>query len=47
MQGKKNNKPAWNNKEFDQFFEDFKADADPTGKFKAVINGLEQERIDS
>jgi hypothetical protein len=47
MEGKKNDRPAWINKVFDQFLEDFKADRDPTVNLKAAINDLEQGRIDS
>jgi DNA polymerase I len=46
MEGKKNDRPAWINKVFDQFLEDFKADRDPIVNLKAVINDLESENID-
>ncbi|MDQ3969575.1 MAG: hypothetical protein M3275_14420, partial [Thermoproteota archaeon] len=46
MEGKKNDRPVWVNKVFDQFLEDFKADRDPTIKLKAAIDELEQRRID-
>lgn len=46
MEGKKNDRPAWINKVFDQFLEDFKADRDPTVNLKAAINDLESEKID-
>jgi DNA polymerase, archaea type len=46
MEGKKNDRPAWINKVFDQFLEDFKADRDPTINLKAAIDDLEQGRID-
>ncbi len=46
MEGKKNDRPLWINKVFDQFLEDFKADRDPTVNIKAVINELEQGRVD-
>jgi DNA polymerase elongation subunit (family B) len=46
MKGKKNDRPAWINKVFDQFLEDFKADRDPTVNLRAAINDLEQGRID-
>jgi DNA polymerase I len=45
MEGKKNDRPVWINKVFDQFLEDFKADRDPTVNLQAAINDLEQERI--
>jgi DNA polymerase elongation subunit (family B) len=45
MKGKKNDRPVWINKVFDQFLEDFKADADPTVNLKAAINDLELGRI--
>jgi DNA polymerase, archaea type len=46
MEGKKNDRPAWINKVFDQFLQDFKADIDPTVNLKAAIVDLEQGRID-
>ncbi len=39
-------RPAWINKVFDQFLEDFRADRDPTVSLKAAINDLERDRID-
>jgi hypothetical protein len=39
-------RPAWINKVFDQFLEDFRADRDPTVSLKAAINDLERGRID-
>ena len=46
MEGKKNDRPAWINKAFDQFLEDFKADRDPIVNLKAAINDLESGKID-
>jgi DNA polymerase elongation subunit (family B) len=46
MEGKKNDRPVWINRVFDQFLEDFKADRDPTVKLRVAINDLEQRRID-
>jgi len=46
MEGKKNDRPLWVNRVFDQFLEDFKADIDPTVNLRAAINDLEQGRID-
>jgi DNA polymerase I len=46
MEGKKNDRPAWINKVFDQFLEDFKADRDPIVNLKAAINDLESGKID-
>jgi len=46
MEGKKNDRPAWINRVFDQFLEDFKADGDPTVNLRAAVNDLEQARID-
>jgi DNA polymerase elongation subunit (family B) len=46
MEGKKNDRPVWINKAFDQFLEDFKADRDPTVNLQAAINDLEQGRVD-
>jgi DNA polymerase, archaea type len=46
MEGKKNDRPAWINKVFDQFLEDFKADRDPIVSLKAAINDLESGKID-
>jgi hypothetical protein len=46
MEGKKNDRPAWINKVFDQFLEDFKADRDPRLNLQAAINDLEQGRVD-
>jgi DNA polymerase elongation subunit (family B) len=45
MEGKKNDRPVWINKAFDQFLEDFKADRDPTVNLQAAFNDLEQGRI--
>jgi hypothetical protein len=39
-------RPAWINKVFDQFLEDFRADRDPTVSLNAAINDLELGRID-
>jgi hypothetical protein len=39
-------RPAWINKVFDQFLEDFRVDRDPTFSLKAAINDLERGRID-
>jgi DNA polymerase elongation subunit (family B) len=46
MEGKKNDRPVWINKVFDQFLEDFKADKDPMVNLKAAINDLEIGKID-
>ncbi len=46
MEGKKNDRPVWINKVFDQLLEDFKADRDPTVNLRAAINDLEQGRVD-
>ena len=46
MEGKKNDRPVWINKVFDQFLEDFKADKDPMINLKAAINDLEIGKID-
>jgi DNA polymerase I len=46
MEGKKNDRPAWINKVFDQFLEDFKADRDPTVNLRAAVNDLENGKID-
>jgi len=46
MEGKKNDRPVWINRVFDQFLEDFKADRDPIVNLKAAINGLESGKID-
>jgi DNA polymerase elongation subunit (family B) len=46
MEGKKNDRPIWINKVFDQFLEDFKADRDPSVNLQAAINDLEQGRVD-
>jgi DNA polymerase elongation subunit (family B) len=46
MEGKKNDRPVWINKAFDQFLEDFKADRDPIVNLKAAINALESGKID-
>lgn len=46
MEGKKNDRPLWINKVFDQFLEDFKADRDPTLNLQAAINDLEEGRVD-
>jgi len=40
-------RPAWINKVFDQFLEDFRADRDPTVSLKAAINDLERGRIEA
>ncbi len=45
MEGKKNDRPAWINRVFDQFLVDFKADRDPRVNLRAAINGLENGRI--
>lgn len=47
MEGKKNDRPTWINRVFDQFFEDFKADRDSTVNLRAAIKDLEQGRVDS
>jgi DNA polymerase elongation subunit (family B) len=47
MEGKKNDRPAWINRAFEQFLEDFKAGIDPTIKIRAAINDLENKRVDS
>ena len=47
MEGKKNGRPAWINKVFDQFLKDIKAGRDPTVNFKAAINDLGCGRIES
>jgi DNA polymerase I len=47
MEGKKNDRPAWINKVFDRFLEDFKADRDPTIHLKAAIDDLERGRVDT
>jgi DNA polymerase I len=46
MEGKKNDRPLWINKVFEQFLEDFKADRDPTVNLKAAVNDLENGKID-
>jgi DNA polymerase, archaea type len=46
MEGKKNDRPVWINKVFDQFLEDFKAELDPTVNLKAAIRDLENRQID-
>jgi DNA polymerase elongation subunit (family B) len=46
MEGKKNDRPAWINRVFDHFLEDFRADIDPTLSLKAAINDLKQGKID-
>jgi DNA polymerase I len=46
MEGKKNDRPAWINKVFDQFVEDFKADRDPTVNLQSTISDLEQGGVD-
>jgi DNA polymerase, archaea type len=46
MEGKKNDRPVWINKVFDQFLDGFKADRNPTVNLRAAINALEQGRID-
>ena len=46
MEGKKNDRPLWINKVFDQFLHVFKLDRDRTVNLRAVINDLEQGRID-
>ncbi len=46
MEGKKNDRPAWINKVFDEFLENFNEDRDPTINLRAAINDLEQGRID-
>jgi DNA polymerase, archaea type len=47
MEGKKNDRPVWINKVFDQFLEDFKTDRDPIVNLKAAINDLENGKIDA
>jgi DNA polymerase elongation subunit (family B) len=46
MEGKKNDRPAWINKVFDQFLEDFKADRDLTVNLRAAVKDLENGNID-
>jgi len=46
MEGRKNDRPVWINKVFDQFLEDFKAERDPIANLKAAINDLENGKID-
>jgi DNA polymerase, archaea type len=46
MEGKKNDRPAWIRKVFDQFLEDFKGHRDPLVNLKAAINDLESGKID-
>ena len=46
MEGKKNDRPLWINKVFDQFLEDFKVGIDPTVNLRAAIRDLEQGRTD-
>lgn len=46
MEGKKNDRPPWIRKVFDQFLEDFKAHRDPLVNLKAAINDLESGKID-
>lgn len=46
MEGKKNDRPAWINKVFDQFLQDFKAERDPIVNLKAAVSDLENGRID-
>ena len=45
MEGKKNDRPTWINKVFEQFLEDFKEDRDPTINLRAAINDLESGKI--
>lgn len=40
MEGKKNDRPLWIRKLFDQFLEDFKVDRDPIVNLKAAISDL-------
>ena len=44
MEDKKNDRPVWINKVFDQFLEDFKTDRDPRVKLEAAKNDLEEGR---
>jgi DNA polymerase elongation subunit (family B) len=46
MEGKKNDRPPWINRVFDQFLEDFKTEKDPTVNLRAAIMDLEQGRVD-
>lgn len=46
MEGKKNDRPLWVNRVFDQFLQDFKSDRDPAVNLQAAINDLEHGRID-
>jgi DNA polymerase, archaea type len=46
MEGKKNDRPAWINKAFYRFLDDFKAGADPVVNLKAAVNDLEKGRVD-
>jgi DNA polymerase, archaea type len=46
MEGKKNDRPAWVNKTFDRFLDDFKAGADPAANLKAAVNDLEKGRVE-
>jgi DNA polymerase elongation subunit (family B) len=46
MEGKKSDRPAWINKVFDRFLEDFKADRDPIVNLKVAMNDLENGKID-
>jgi DNA polymerase, archaea type len=46
MEGKKNDRPAWVNKTFDRFLDDFKAGADPVVNLKAAVDDLENGRVD-
>jgi DNA adenine methylase Dam len=46
MEGKKNDRPGWINKVFDQFLEDFKANREPIVNVKDAINDLESGKVD-
>jgi DNA polymerase, archaea type len=46
MEGKKNDRPAWVNKAFDRFLDDFKAGVDPAANLKAAVNDLENRRVE-
>jgi DNA polymerase elongation subunit (family B) len=46
MEGKKNDRPVWINRVFDQFLENFKANRDPIVNLRSAVNDLEQGRVD-
>jgi DNA polymerase I len=46
MEGRKNDRPAWVNRVFDQFLQDFAAGIDPADDLKAAVDDLEKGRVD-